>query len=416
MLVLVGPGFLLMQDNARPHVAGVCQQFLQDEGIDAMDWPARSPDLNPIEHIWDIMSRSIHQRHVAPQTVQELADAFSPEFIALEAVLVPPICDSWRVSSTSLDKTFTVLVLATCSFTTGLNHQFSINNNIKFLGIHITSDLTWSMNTAHLVKKAQQRLFFLRKLKCAGLSPQLLTNFYRATTIESILCLSAAVWYGSCTAQDRKDLARVVKTAQGIVGSPLPDLDSIYAGRIQKKARHIAADPTHLLNGLFVLLPSGKQKQCVTSSSMRNHSVSGEDGKSFSTSTYSAQLDSVFMRFHYVLVPWYQLHHSCCCVGRLKYFMRLLFLWHPSVKLYQPEELNIHMKQGNSRGVNLGLTPPYNRAAALIEEEGGRGVSRYRPLPMPHSNVPRSAPLYRGQTCPRLSPGPPTSSSEASRL
>ncbi|KAI4899757.1 hypothetical protein NFI96_004476 [Prochilodus magdalenae] len=71
----VGPGLLLMQDNARPHVAGVYQQFLQDEGIEAMDWPARSPDLNPIEHIWDIMSRSIHQRHVAPQTVQELADA-----------------------------------------------------------------------------------------------------------------------------------------------------------------------------------------------------------------------------------------------------------------------------------------------------------------------------------------------------
>ncbi|KAL0183544.1 hypothetical protein M9458_019240 [Cirrhinus mrigala] len=77
----VGPGFLLIQDNARPHVTEVCQQFLQDEGIDAMDWPARSPDLNPIEHIKDIMSRSIHQRHVAPQTVQELADALVQETI-----------------------------------------------------------------------------------------------------------------------------------------------------------------------------------------------------------------------------------------------------------------------------------------------------------------------------------------------
>ncbi|CAJ0935660.1 unnamed protein product [Ranitomeya imitator] len=62
-------------DNARPHVAGVCQQFLQDEGIEAIDWPAHSPDLNPIEHNWDIMSRTIHQHHVAPQTVQKLVDA-----------------------------------------------------------------------------------------------------------------------------------------------------------------------------------------------------------------------------------------------------------------------------------------------------------------------------------------------------
>ncbi|CAJ0965931.1 unnamed protein product [Ranitomeya imitator] len=51
------------------------RRFLQDEGIEAMDWPTHSPDLNPIEHIWDIMSRSIHQHHVAPQTGQELVDA-----------------------------------------------------------------------------------------------------------------------------------------------------------------------------------------------------------------------------------------------------------------------------------------------------------------------------------------------------
>ncbi|KAI4875704.1 hypothetical protein NFI96_023372, partial [Prochilodus magdalenae] len=60
------------KDNARPHVAGVCQHFLQDEGIEAMDWPARSPDLNPIEHIWAIMSRSIHQRHFSPDLIVKL--------------------------------------------------------------------------------------------------------------------------------------------------------------------------------------------------------------------------------------------------------------------------------------------------------------------------------------------------------
>ena len=71
----VGPGFLLMHDNARPHVARVCRQYLEDEGIDTIEWPSRSPDLNPIEHLWDIMFRSIRCRQVAPQTLQELTDA-----------------------------------------------------------------------------------------------------------------------------------------------------------------------------------------------------------------------------------------------------------------------------------------------------------------------------------------------------
>lgn len=44
-------------------------------------------------------------------------------------------------------------------------------DSIKFLGTHITKDLTWTRNTSYLVKRAQQTRFFLRKLKQAGLAP-----------------------------------------------------------------------------------------------------------------------------------------------------------------------------------------------------------------------------------------------------
>ncbi len=89
-------------------------------------------------------------------------------------------------------------------------------NNIKFLGLYITNDRTWTVNTHYLVKKAQQRLFFMRKLKKAKVPSQLLVNFYRSI-IESIFCHCITVWYTSSTIQNRRDLARIVKSAQRIL-------------------------------------------------------------------------------------------------------------------------------------------------------------------------------------------------------
>lgn len=73
----------------------------------------------------------------------------------------------------------------------------------KFLGVHISSGLTWTKHTSSLVKKAHQRLHFLRRLRRVHLTPPILSTFYRGT-VESILTSCISIWYEGCTASDRK--------------------------------------------------------------------------------------------------------------------------------------------------------------------------------------------------------------------
>ncbi len=75
-------------------------------------------------------------------------------------------------------------------------------NSFKFLGVHITEDLTWSAHTDAVLKKAHQRLFFLRRLRKFGTSPRILRSFYTCT-VESILTGCITAWFGNSTAGNR---------------------------------------------------------------------------------------------------------------------------------------------------------------------------------------------------------------------
>ncbi|GFW47960.1 transposable element Tcb2 transposase [Trichonephila clavipes] len=67
--------FLIMDDNARPYHANIVDEFLQSEDITRMDWPAYSPDLNPIEHVCDMLVRRIAARQPLPTCLPELRRA-----------------------------------------------------------------------------------------------------------------------------------------------------------------------------------------------------------------------------------------------------------------------------------------------------------------------------------------------------
>ncbi|GFT23738.1 transposable element Tc3 transposase [Trichonephila clavipes] len=72
--------FLFMDGNARPHRANIVDECLQSEDITRMDWPAYSPDLNPIEHVWDMLGRRIAARQIAPTCLPELWRALLDEW------------------------------------------------------------------------------------------------------------------------------------------------------------------------------------------------------------------------------------------------------------------------------------------------------------------------------------------------
>ncbi|UYV71313.1 hypothetical protein LAZ67_8002588, partial [Cordylochernes scorpioides] len=85
------PNALYQQDNARPHTARISQQALQD--VQMLPWPPYSPDLSPIEHVWDIIGRRLHALP-QPRSEDELWQMVEREWRAIPQDAIRSLIDS----------------------------------------------------------------------------------------------------------------------------------------------------------------------------------------------------------------------------------------------------------------------------------------------------------------------------------
>jgi transposase len=78
------------QDNATQHNAETSQAWFHNHGIDVIEWPAWSPDLNPIEELWNDLKKRVYGRH--PKSMEELERFITEEWTATDLNFISRIC------------------------------------------------------------------------------------------------------------------------------------------------------------------------------------------------------------------------------------------------------------------------------------------------------------------------------------
>lgn len=102
-LQLIGRSFTIQQDNDPKHTSKLCKNYLakkeRDEQLKIMVWPPQSPDLNPIELVWDELDRKVKAKQPTSaehlwQLLQEAWQNMSPDFLMKLINRMPRICEA----------------------------------------------------------------------------------------------------------------------------------------------------------------------------------------------------------------------------------------------------------------------------------------------------------------------------------
>ena len=94
--------------------------------------------------------------------------------------------------------------------------ELEVVEEVKLLGVIISSDLSWGPNTDYMVQKANRKLWYLRRLSKLGASTEDLLEVY-TKQVRCHLEFAVAVWHPSLTNEDRMKIERVQKSAACII-------------------------------------------------------------------------------------------------------------------------------------------------------------------------------------------------------
>ncbi|GFX26943.1 hypothetical protein TNCV_1841151 [Trichonephila clavipes] len=100
-----------MDDNATCHRTLAVQDCLANEGIQRLVWPARSPDLNPIENVWDALGRQVAGRNYPPTNKNTLIRALTEEWDKLPQQLLDNVVQSMVIGFDEAFRCCTLVVV-----------------------------------------------------------------------------------------------------------------------------------------------------------------------------------------------------------------------------------------------------------------------------------------------------------------
>ncbi|KAI4888220.1 hypothetical protein NFI96_004855 [Prochilodus magdalenae] len=121
----------------------------------------------------------------------------------------------------------------------------------RYLGVHLDERLDWSVNTDIVYKKAQSRLYFLRRLGSFRICQKLLLMFYQSV-VASVLFYAVVCWGGSISKRDAGRLDRLVRKAGSVLGLELESLTPLAERRALSKLLHIMDNVHHPLHTTII--------------------------------------------------------------------------------------------------------------------------------------------------------------------